>query len=246
VPGSAIDRANKASRRDPFEQARLLLLSSEDHLHTILMVLQGNTLPIFSLYSLLRPAAEAGVRIADLLDSTIDETVRLGRGLNARLENLDQQNKVRPNPTFLATAIAKLEAKAVAHGVTVIHPKKGGAEIVGFGDRPKSGVDLFSAHTKEGALMFRFLSAHIHSMPWIMLSASKAVPTAEPGVSMMPNELDVSLFTNVLMLVLELHQDNLVRLLAMGGYPSDIWEEGKKTAMERARARYLPLLRMAP
>jgi hypothetical protein len=66
-----------------------VLMSAEDHLRTVLMLLQHNVLPMFSLYSLLRPAAEADVRVAHLLDPAIDETQRLARGLKRAVRESD-------------------------------------------------------------------------------------------------------------------------------------------------------------
>ena len=103
VATSPMGRAHKASTRDANEQARLLLASSEDHLGTILMLVQLNVLPMFSLFSLLRPAAEADVRMAYLLDPAIDERLRLARGLNVRLESLVEQDKVKPDAALLAS-----------------------------------------------------------------------------------------------------------------------------------------------
>src|SRR5438094_9397675 len=113
--------------RDPYEQAGLLWMSSEDHLRTILMILQSNLLPMFSLYSLLRPAAEADVRMAFLLDRDINERERLARGLSVRFESLREQSKVKPDLAHVDERSAHIEKRAADNGIAAVrsNPKKG-------------------------------------------------------------------------------------------------------------------------
>jgi hypothetical protein len=244
APDSLIDRANKARRRDPYEQARLLLASAEDHLMTVLMILKSNVLPMFSPFSLLRPAAEADVRIAYLVDPEIDEMQRLARGLNLRLESLEDQNRVKPDAGILQARVATLEKKAVANGITPLRskPKTGLSRIVGFGEPRQKDVVLFRSYLKEGEFIYRFLSAHIHSKPWVMISADKALPTDDPEVGEMPMALDIPSFVAILAVTLALHERNIERLITSGGYPPMVWTKTKQSALERARAKYVPLL----
>jgi len=239
-PDSPIGRANTAGRRDPYEQARLLLTSAEDHLRTVLMIVQGNVLPIFSLFSLLRPAAEADARIAYVLDPAIDETRRLARGLTIRLENLVQVDKVKPDAAWLAGRVEQITAKATANGIAAVPNKRG--QVIAFGEVLPKEIDLFAGYLKEGAFAYRFLSAHVHSMPWVMLNADKATPTAEPGISMMPLELDTSTFVAFVALIVGLHDRTVARLLELAGYPALVWTKTMDTSRENARARYMKLL----
>ena len=245
--GSAVEAANKGGRRDPFEQSRLLILSAEDHLQTILLVLKGNVLPMYSLYTLLRPAAEASVRIASLLDPAIDETLRLGRGLNARLDNLNEQSKAWPDAALLASRISQIEGKARTNGLKPVwsKPKSGAPKILGFGEAIKSEVELFRAYLQEGEMIFRYLSAHVHCLPWVVLSAQGARPSGEPGISQLEITLQTPTFVAALVAVLVRHEANVKQLLMLGGYEAAAWDQAREAAMAKARAQYGPLLRPA-
>src|SRR5437764_2843437 len=92
---SRIGRAKKSGFTDAYDQARQRLVSAEDHFRTLLNLLIGPApLPSFSMFTLMRGGAVAAVHARYLLDPAIDETLRLGRGLDARLENLKQVHKV--------------------------------------------------------------------------------------------------------------------------------------------------------
>ena len=73
------------------------MFTGEDHLQTLLRVLEAHVLPTFAVYSLLRPAAEAAVLVAYLLDSAIDETQRLARSFNIEQSDLIEQDKFMPD-----------------------------------------------------------------------------------------------------------------------------------------------------
>src|SRR5260370_16513132 len=98
VPDSAIGKAKAAKLRDAYEQASQRLNSAEDHLRTILTIITSATpVPQFALFTLVRAAAIPIVHARYLLDPSISETDRLGRGLIARLENQKQLRKVERN-----------------------------------------------------------------------------------------------------------------------------------------------------
>jgi hypothetical protein len=244
VADSPIGRANRRQLREPYELSRLLLYSVEDHLRTVLALLETQTLPTFALYSLLRPAAEAAVRMAYLLEAGIDETQRLARGLNVRLENLIQQNKVVADHAMLTERLANLERRATANGIDTLRDRRD--RVDGFGEREPQETDLFAEYLGEGELIYRYLSGHIHSMAWVQISREGAVPTDEPGVSSMPMVLNVEVFANVLTIVLGRHEKNVVRLLQSGGYPREVWVQAMTTAVAAARARVAAMNRGDP
>lgn len=233
--------------RDPYEQAGLLWMSSEDHLRTILMILQSNLLPMFSLYSLLRPAAEADVRMAFLLDRDINEQQRLARGLSVRFESLREQSKVKPDLAHFAERSAQIEKRATDNGIAAVrsNPKKGAPEITGFGEALKNEVDLFRTYHAGKDLLYRVLSSHIHARPWAWLDPDKATPTADPGVSRLKAELDIPMYVSFLQLTLTTHERALVRVLELGGRTPVEWEAAKKAALDHVRPRYLALLQPA-
>jgi len=118
-------------------------------------------------------------------------------GHNVRLENLLQQDKISPNATHLDAAITRLEAKATANGIPVLHPKKDPTgRAIGFGAHQMGHeVDLFDRYLPpNGALIYRFLCGHVHCLPWVTLAKGTAVPSGEPGISIAPMELDVHTF----------------------------------------------------
>jgi hypothetical protein len=233
--------------RDPYEQAGLLWLTSEDHLRTVLTILQSNLLPMFSPYSLLRPAAEADVRMAYLLDRDINERQRLARGLSVRFESLREQSKVKPDPGRFAQRTAHIEKRATDNGVATVrsNPKRGAPEIIGFGEALRNEVDLFRTYHAGGELLYRVLSSHIHARPWAWLDPQKAVPTADPGVSQMKAELDIGLYVSFLVLTVKTHERAVIRFLELAGRTQAEWELAKQTALDRVRPRYLALLQLA-
>jgi hypothetical protein len=202
---------------------------------------------MFSLYSLLRPAAEADVRMAYLLDGNINNQQRLARGLSVRFESLREQSKVKPDPAHFARRSAEIEKRANDNGIATVrsNPKKGAAAITGFGEALKSEVDLFKTYHAGKDLLYRVLSSHIHARPWAWLDPQKAIPTAHPGVSQMKAELDIGLFVSFLVLTVKTHERALVRLLELAGRTQAEWEAAKQAALDRVRPRYLALLTSA-
>ena len=145
APGSPNHTARTNQVWDAYEQVNPLLYSAEDHLRTMLMIFEGTKLPTYSLYTLLRAAAEAVVRCAYLLDPSLTERERMARGLNVRWENLDEQRKIDHDDKQFAERVAHLEQRAAANGIQVL--KKSGDKPAHFGERRRSDVDnLCSIH----------------------------------------------------------------------------------------------------
>jgi hypothetical protein len=232
VAGSPRNLADEAELTDPYVLAGALLYASEDHLRTVLLVMEKGPLPSYALFTLLRTAAEAEVRCKHLLDPTISEKLRLARGLNERLDNLDEQRKADGNQAFFDQRVAYLEARAVTNGITPKRsaPKKGRVpEIIGFeGETVKSDVELFSLYLRHGSLAARFLGGHVHSKPWVQLSSSRAKPTADPKVALIPTDVDVELLLGVLDSVLTIRDANVGHWLTLAGYPADLWTQATK------------------
>lgn len=236
VPGSRIDLAYTAGLRDAYDAANLLILAAEDHLRTILQVLQHGPLPTFALYTLLRGAAEAVVRCRHLVDLGIDESARLGRALNERLDNLLEQNKVKPETqgTHLPDRIEHLVERATENGVPVLRnqTKDGamGKRVIGFGDVVKNEVELFEAYLPAGSTAFRFLSGYVHSKQWVQIPRHRAERSADSGISIVPTDLNVLLFAGVLDLVVSLHDENIGFWHILAGIPGDVWRAAKGAA----------------
>jgi len=236
VPGSRIDLAYDADLRDAYDAANLLIVAAEDHLRTILQVLEHGPLPTFALYTLLRAAAEAVVRCRHLLDLGIDEPARLGRALNERLDNLQEQNKVKPETqgTHLPDRVEHLVERATENGIPVLRnqTKDGsvGKRVIGFGEVVKSEVELFEAYLAAGSTAFRFLSGYVHSKQWVLIPRYGAERAADPGISMVPTDLNVVHFAGVLDLVVTLHDENIGYWHILAGLPSDVWRVAKGAA----------------
>lgn len=246
--GSPMRTAYDKMLRDPYEQSALLRMVSEDHFRTILMILQNSVLPMFSVYSLLRPPAEADVRVLFLLDAQIDERERLARGLSVRFESLREQSKVKSVPTKFAVASARIERKATDNRIAAVRskPRKGPPEIIGFGQAMKNETELFRAYHSGGELLYRVLSSHVHARSWAWIDPRRAVPSGEPGVGQLRVDLDISLWLNCLVLSLKTHELASIRFLELGGGAKSEWEKAKAEALDRVRPRYLGLLETTP
>jgi hypothetical protein len=246
APGSPNHRARSNQVWDAYEQVGLLLYSAEDHLRAMLMLLEGPHIPTYSLYTLLRAAAEAVVRCAYLLDLSLTEPQRLARGLNVRLENLLEQNKVVPDEKLFAERVTHLEERAAANGIEVFK-KRQDRPATDFGERRMSEVALFSEYirgaedpdvtTPLGETLFRYLSGHVHSMVWVKLSQANATATDEPGMSSVKLDMKFDWLAAMMAMVLRVHERNIASLLRLSGYPQMVWDEAKKTATVDAHKR---------
>jgi hypothetical protein len=231
VPGKRIDTATKAKLQDAYELARQRLLSADDHLRSILTLLKPDSvLPSFSMFTLVRGAAVATVHARYLLDATIDETTRLGRGLSARLENLTQQQKVQPDTqgTHFDDRVEHLRKRADANGVSVNRNRNGA--IIGFGDGWPSDTELFDRYmpAEFGKAYFQYLSGYAHSLPWAQFPMSRAMPSDDPDVVLVPSDVNVPVLAAVLDAALSLYDETVGFYLGHGGYPAMVWNEAKK------------------
>lgn len=253
VPESPSDSARRKQLWDAYEQANLLLYSAEDHLRTILMLLEGAKIPTYSLYTLLRTAAMAVVRGAYLLDARLDEQMRLARGLNARWDNLKEQSKVDRNAALFAERVGQLEQRALSNGIEVLNkvPDRPGRH---FGEHRRRDVELFAEYLTPiqesaddvgappfGETAFRFLSGHVHSMLWVKFLGAKPVSTDEAGMASVQLDLQIEWFAGLLSSVLRLHESNINRMLTLSGYPLMVWTEAMKSGVELAKVAYVRL-----
>lgn len=227
---SRIGKAMKAKHVDTYEQARQRLVSAEDHFRTILSLLKGqDPLPNFSLFTLVRGAAIPTVHARHLLDPTIDESTRLGRGLSARLVNLEQQQKVRPETqgTHFEDRVENLRKRAENNGITVIRNHNG--VILGFGEQWPSDTDLFETYVPDvGKVYFQYLSGYAHSLTWAQLPIHRAQPSDDPDTSLVPTDVNVPVFAAVLNGALSIYDETIGFYLGHGGYPPLVWNEAKK------------------
>jgi hypothetical protein len=230
VPGSRLHAAMSANLRDAYELAGQRLMSAEDHLRTVRVLLAPESLlPNFSLFTLIRGAAVATVHARHLLDPAIDELARLGRGLNVRLENLEQQQKVHPEvqADHFQTRIAHLERRAIANGLQPIPNKKG--VTIAFGAHRYSDTELFEMYLPGiGKTYFQYVSGYAHSLPWAQLPMSRAQPSDDPEVSLVPTDVNVPVLAAVLKGALTLYDETIGYWLAHAGYPPEVWAEAKK------------------
>lgn len=230
APGSPLARATQVDLRDAYDYAGHLIYATHDHLQTILAIVRLGKLPSYAMYTLLRPAAEAAVRAKYLLVPTISETDRLARGLNERLDNLNEQRKAGADARDVAKRVRHLANRATSNGVAVCwsKPKPGRKRVItGFGEPVRTDIDLFKLHLRAGVTAFRFLSAHVHSKPWVQLPKSKAKATPTPTISSISTEIDLMLFCAVLDSVLGVHDANTGHILVLSGYPVSVWTSFK-------------------
>jgi hypothetical protein len=233
APESKKGQADESRLHDAYDYVGALIFAGEDHLRLIRSVLETGPLPSFALYPLLRAAAEAMVRARHLLDLDITETQRLARGLNERLDNLDEQKKIAPDAlddghdelfAHYEERVAHLEERAVENGIKVCRQrlKDGSAgKITGFDEPIRSDFSLFSTYLYEGPTAYRWLSGHVHSKPWVQLPKSAATPSADPEVALVQTGMNIPLFANLLDCVLDVYEESLVAWLVLAGYPRD-------------------------
>jgi hypothetical protein len=225
--------ARKSGVRDPYDLAYALIFSAEDHLRTMLIVIKHGPLPGFALFTLARAAADAAVRAAYLLDVSLTPTDRLGRTLNERLDNLDEQRKVAPDlEEHYRKSVTGLEAKATAHAVAVLRnsPKSGAqGKIIGFGEPKTTITSLFTQLLTGGEPVYRYLSGYAHSKMWALLPRNRAEASPDdPDVALVGTELNVKIFTSLLTSLTDLYDKALTNWLLLAGYPTEVWRLAKE------------------
>ena len=245
VPDSVIGKVKAAKLSDAYEQARQRLNSAEDHLRTVLTVITASTpAPNFALFTLVRGAAIPIVHARHLLEPSIDETTRFGRGLSARLENQEQLRKVErgeaePADTdvpadeslsadeFFVGRVGHLRERAEANGVAAVPDRNG--DVIGFGERWPSDTELFDLYMPGiGKLYFQYLSGYAHSLPWAQIPMHRAGPPDEEGYRLVPTDINVAVFAAVLSGALSLYDETIGYFLAKAGFPPIVWTEAKK------------------
>lgn len=230
VPDSRIDRAVKAKLQDAYELARQRIVSAEDHLRSILTLLGPESmLPSFSMFTLIRGAAVATIHARHLLDPTIDEVTRLGRALSVRLVNLEQQQKVHPDVqgSHFDDRVNHLRMRAEANRVAVIRNRNGA--IIGFGDGWPSDTELFEMYMPQiGKTYFQYLSGYAHSLPWAQMPISRAQPSDDPDIALVPTDVNVPVLAAVLNGALSLYDETVAFMLGHAGYPIDVWTAAKQ------------------
>jgi hypothetical protein len=218
VADSRIDKAKKAKLADAYDQARQRLVSAEDHLRSVLILLAPDVLlSPFSLFTLIRGAAVATVHARHLLDPTIDESARLERGLSARLENLKQQKNVLPElqGSRFNDRVKYLRQRAATNGVELV--------------RWPRDTELFDTYMPGiGKTYFQYLSGYAHSFPWAQIPMHRAQPSDDPDYSLVPTDVDVPTLAIVLTNALDMYDEAVGFFLIHGGYPAMVWNEAKK------------------
>jgi hypothetical protein len=228
VPGSPKDKAASSDLDDAYGYVRMVMASADDHLRTIRLVVTTGPLPMYALYTLLRAAAEAIVRVRHLVDPDITEVERLARGMNERLDNLDEQRKVAADQQpHYDERVAFLEAKAAINGIAIRRAKsKDGAvgKVIGIDSTISTDFDLFSKYIDDGSTIYRVLCGHVHSKQWVQMLKSAAKPSADPKVLLVNPELRIRTFAFLLDVVLDLYQACVGYWLVLAGYPSNLFE----------------------
>lgn len=174
-------------------------------------------------------AAMPTVHACQLLDPSIGETLRLGRALSARLENLIQQQKVYPEAQgdFFVNRFDFLCKRAEANRIAVVRNKKN--TVISFGEPWPTDTDLFEKYIQDvGKTFWQFLSGHAHSMAWIQLARSRAVLSDQPGISLVSTAVDVPTLAAVLNGELTLYDETVAAFLDHAGFPPMVWAAAKK------------------
>lgn len=229
VAGSLKGQAHRSGLHDAYDYVGAVMFSAEDHLRAMLLILTTGPVPTYALYSLLRSAAEAIVRTRHLLDLDISETQRLARGLNERLDNLNEQVKISRETLqeHYDERVAHLEARARSNSIEVRRGRAvsgGSGKVIWFGEPLPTDFDLATRYLYEGATLYRILCGHVHSKPWVQLPSSAATPSADPKVALVNAGLNVPAFATLLDVVLDLYEACNSYWLVLAGYPSNLFE----------------------
>jgi hypothetical protein len=246
VPGSDIQAAYASDCRDEFDLAYGALNAAEDHLRTMLWVMERGVLPSFSLYTLMRSATEALARAGYLLSHpTVAE--RRARALNVRVDNLIEQAKVGiPRPRrgkglrkaadqlrfeaqqqeHLRERLQFLGDRALTLGVDVAKDAKG-KPIFGSGRLPLRW-ELIAEAMHEGEFAYQVMCGFDHTMQWATLQTKRARPTDDPAVREAPTGLILENFLPMFDGVLDLHDRVVARWMTLAGQPFEIWQLAKQ------------------
>jgi hypothetical protein len=228
VPASPKSQAALSDLDDAYGYIRMVMASAEDPLRTIRMIAKTGPLPMYALYTLLRAAAEALVRVRHLVDSNITEVQRLARGMNERLDNLEEQRKVAADQqAHYEERVAFLEAKATANGIEIRRARRrDGAvgKVIGFNSAISTDFDLFSTYLDDGSTIYRVLCGHVHSKPWVQMQKSASKPSPDPKVLLVNPALRIRTFAYLLDVVLDLYQECVGYWLILAGYPPKLFE----------------------
>lgn len=230
APDSRIDKARKLDLSDAYDLAGHALAAAEDHLRTILSLLTSDRMfPSYSPFTLIRGAAMPTVHARHMLEPSISDSIRLGRALSVRLKNLEQQQKVHPESqgTFFEDRVHHLTKRADANGIAILRSRKD--VVVGFGEPWLSDAELFEKYIPDvGRTFWQFLSGHAHSMAWVQLPQGRAVPSDEPGISIVSTAIDIPTFAATLNGELTLYDETVAIFLDHAGLPPMVWNEAKK------------------
>jgi hypothetical protein len=228
-PGSPLAVAYSSGNPDErigFDTGGLLLYAAKDHLAAISMITRAGVLPSFALYTLLRGAAEPVVRARHLLDPQISAVERHTRSFNERLENAVQAGKINEAAAeYAAQRMPYLVSRA--EGLSISAKRNSKSEVIAFGDSRPSIFDNFDRYLPKGGLLFRYLSAFAHSQPWALIERGRAQPTADPGVSAAPTDVNVRMALTLLAGVASLYEQTVGFWLGLAGQPPGTWDAAK-------------------
>jgi hypothetical protein len=226
MPGSPMAYAYTQQEREAFDFGYSLLYAVQDHLRAFSAVTKPvdgtSSIPSYALFTLLRSAAEATVRARHLLDPAINHEERLGRALNERLTNLIEHGKVVLNPPRVAARTAHLAKRATSLGIPVRYDKNG--KVFSFGQPRQTMLDLFAKYVRDGAQGWRELSAYAHSMQWMITHVSRAIPSANPGVMLVPTDANTAQLLKIMTGVLDVFDDTSMYWVVLAGIPADVWK----------------------
>jgi hypothetical protein len=152
--------------------------------------------------------------------------------MNERLDNLRQQRAVDPEKLgdHFDQSLRHLEQRARENGIPVRWEKrKGGSRgrVIGFDEPVKRDIELFELYLPAGSTAFRYLSGFVHSKPWVLIPARRALPSADPDVALSPTALEVGEFVPVLEIVMDLVDETIGHWLSLGGQSPEVWAAAK-------------------
>lgn len=212
--------------------AALWTLSADGHFLTLAATLSTGELHAFGLYSLLRGAAEPLARIAWLLDDTQPSEIRHQRLLVERLANVKEQRKFQAAKAAADARIKEITDVATAAGFETTESK---GNPIHFGQPRPYATHLFRdlllehdaspAEEALGSLLYRTLSAHVHSTMFALISQADSTRPRNGPDRTAAIELNTAQFLALLSGVLMLHDVAQLRWSKLLGHGERPWLE---------------------
>ena len=236
APASVVARAKGNGDLVLVLDAGLFLEAAADHFQTVVNVFVHGPIPRYSLYTVIRGALEADALACWLLDTTVDDTERLGRALTFRASNLFEVKRMGLAPsgkTPVAHYDERIKRVVAAAKRWNLEPKTRKDGLVTFVQTPGHTALLRqllpekSSENKDltvGEHTYAALSARAHGTQWALLNNATVVARLDQHQNIAAIEVDVLEVISLLGVAVSLHDEAIKRMAILSGVESTAWE----------------------